>query len=69
MFLYGLTQLQDVYTEFLKLEFYNLLELKDVLDDRINMNWFNEEISELVVCYLSHLLGTAKGLVYHLILE
>jgi len=58
-----------VYTEFFKMDFFTQVERKDILDDRINLNWFVDELRDRIVDYLGHTIGTAKGLLYHIILE
>ncbi|CAD8053938.1 unnamed protein product [Paramecium sonneborni] len=69
VFLYALTQIQDIYTMFFKQDFFTYIEMQDILDDNINLNWFNSIIEKRIVAFLINMLGTAKGLLYQLIIE
>ena len=42
VFVFALTQLQDVYTHYLQSNFFRELEKINTFDDDVNLNWFKD---------------------------
>ena len=69
VFLFSLTQLQDVYTRYLRYNFFIDLERINTFDENVDLNWFSDSMTEYLRTHLKQVMGTSKGLTYDLIFD